>query len=68
MTHRFPPPDHTELELTAAEEAQDWFDTWWANWLSDQSDEGYDRALAEIERRERSLRDTIPIGSEREVA
>lgn len=56
MTHRFPPPDHIELELTDAEEAQDWFDEWFDRWLCDQSDEGYDIALAEVERRELEMR------------
>jgi hypothetical protein len=56
MRNHFNPtdPDHCEVELTDAEEAQDWFDEWFARWLSDQSDNGYEIALAEIERRELS--------------
>jgi hypothetical protein len=60
MTHAFPPPEHVELEPTDAEEAQDWFDEWFGHWLSDQSDDGYEIALAEVERRELQLRGSLP--------
>lgn len=52
------PPDWDEEpdEPTPEEEAQEWFDEWFGAWLADQSDEGYDIALTEIERRELSMR------------
>lgn len=43
-------PNAGEYEPTPEEEAQEWFDEWFGAWLSDQSDEGYEIALTEIER------------------